>query len=1053
MPGRFVFLRITTADEFEMKTCVPARTTSPLIAATLSVIVAVVMHSAALGMQPASTTYPEPRFFIKNAGQWPSQVLFAARTHGADVFITEHGVTIDEFTRDGKIRRGHVTSERYSYPAIQTLASVTLRGGNEQPTVTFMKGSQAITAPTYTCVTFSNVVPGVTATYSFGNDGRVHRALSAAPNELLSNLRIRTFSAATEQPQETTPPTSIVYGAYVGGSQPAVLAGVEILSNNEVVVAGSASELTFPTSAGGYKSAAKGGLDAFLMRCDAKLQRVLSYTFYGGSADDRVRDVTVDASNNVYICGETISNDLPTTNSATSKSYKTGLDAFAAKFDSTLTKLLTGFYHGGNRDDIARGIAVDDNGTIAIAGSTTSTVNLPNTMPATAALTWTFYPQMGNPEPINVAITSGRTNSGTTDGFVATFTGSGIMQQSRYYGKEGVDFFTAVAFDRSSYVYLTGSTASTNFETVPVANAKWSGRLPYDRTYNGGATDAFVVKFNANLTYSQTDGITFSTFLGGNKDEEARSIEVDALGRIYITGVTTSTNLPAIGTLSTLNMGKKDGFYAQFGADGGDISGCTYFGGSGNDELVGARLIPNSSNVLIYGSTESSDFPIEGQGARSERIGTTDGFLSVINLGALNYSTLVVGSQTDTVVGSISDRLGDPFYIVNTTSSDLRTHDSSFAKTSSGLSGYVAKLAFGILELNSPTGGETVCVGGTRSISWSALGMADTTKFKIEYSPAGGAAWKEVVKSVGGRSYSWKVPAVPNGPYVLRVSTIHGHVSELITPFMISNPPVITNQPKNVSACLGKPVTVSVSASGMGLKFQWRKAGVNIPNATDSTFTIASLDASSLGRYDCVVSGMCSPNSTSQSATISAAVATEITKQPQASVNVDVGAPFVLSVVATGSDLTYQWFKNDAPISGATTAQYSVTSAVKSDEGAYTCEVSGGCGKAKSTSSSVVVQGGTSVDEEDPIPGAHVRVMGPQPASDRLSVWINTSGAQSVVAKVVDVRGTVVSVHEIGLLQGGEHTIDIPVRSCAAGCYILELRIGSSAAYSTFVVQ
>lgn len=1014
---------------------------------------ALVLQYAALGAQTASQTYPELRFFVKNVGQWPPQVLFAARTQGADVFITDRGVAVDQFTREGKVRKGHVTSEQFALPAVQALGSVTLSGSDEHRTVTFIKGAQAYTAPTFTSVVFPDIVPGVAATYSFDSKGRVQRTLSAARKELLSTLRIRTSSSATEQPQETTPPTSIVYGAYIGGSQPTVLAGIEILSNNEVVVAGSTSELSFPATVGGYKSASKGGLDAFLMRCDAKLQRVLSYTFYGGSADDRVRDVTIDASNNIYICGETISNDLPTTNSATSKTYKTGLDAFAAKFDSTLTKLLTGFFHGGNRDDVARGIAVDDNGTIAIAGSTTSTVNLPNTMPATAALTWTFYPQMGNPEPINVAITSGRTNSGTTDGFVATFTGSGIMQQSRYFGKEGVDFFTAVAFDKSSYVYLTGSTASTNFETVPVANAKWNGRLPYDRTYNGGTTDAFVVKFNVNLTYSQTDGITFSTFLGGNKDEEARSIEVDALGRIYITGVTTSTNLPAIGTLSTLNTGKKDAFYAQFGADGGDISGCTYFGGSGNDELVGARLIPNSSNVLIYGSTESSDFPIEGQGARSERIGTTDGFLSVINLGALNYSTLVVGSQTDTVVGSIADRLGDPYYIVNTTSSDLRAHDSSFAKTNSGLSGYVAKLAFGILELNSPTGGETVCVGGTRSISWSALGMADTTKFKIEYSPAGGSNWKEVVKSVGGRSYSWKVPAVANGPYVLRVTTIHGHVSELITPFMISNPPVITSQPKNVSACLGKPVTVTVSASGMGLKFQWRKGGVNIPSATDSAYTIASLDATSLGKYDCIVSGMCSPNVTSQSATVSSAVATEITRQPQTSVTVDVGMPFSLSVTASGSDLRYQWFKNDAPVSGATTAQYAVATAAKSDEGVYICQVSGGCGNVKSTASTVVVQGGTSVDEEVPVDGTRVRVMGPQPASDKLSVCINSRSAQPAVARILDLRGTVVVMHEVGVLLGGQQTIEIPVRTCASGCYILELRIGSSSVYSTFIVQ
>lgn len=1002
--------------------------------------------------KPYSENVPRVHGFIKNNGQWPEHVLFGVRQRGANVWITTQGVTVDEYSIEGSLRKGRVQEEAFTGSARQSMQSCIMNSGSASTSVVFCKGTSTIITQSYAGIRCADVVPGVDAIYAIDQDGRVQRTLQATSPSKLQQLRTRIYGSAHEHVQEITPSTSIVYGAYIGGPQADVLAGIEILTNGEVVVTGSTTELSFPTTLGGYKNAVKGGIDAFIMRCDAKLQRVLTYTYYGGTSDDRVRDITVDASNNVYICGETTSNDLPTSNSATSRTYKTGIDAFAAKFDSTLTKLLTGFYHGGNRDDVARGIAVDDNGTIVIAGSTTSTVNLPNTMPATAALSWTFYPMMGNPEPITVTITSGRTNTGSTDGFVATFSGSGIMQQSRYYGKEGVDYFTAVAFDKSSNVYLTGSTTSTNFETVPVANAKWSGRLPYDRTYNGGTTDAFVVKFNSNLTYSQTDGITFSTFLGGNKDEEARSIEVDALGRIYITGVTTSTNLPAIGTLATLNMGLKDAFYAQFGADGGDITGCTYFGGSGNDELIGARLVPNSSNVLIYGSTQSADFPLEGQGARSERVGATDGFLSVINLGALSYSTLVVGSQTDTVVGAIADKLGDPFYAVNTTSNDLRTHDSSFAKTSEGLSGYVAKLAFGILELSSPTGGETVCVGGTRSISWSALGMADTTKFRIEYSPAGTGTWKDVVKSVGGRSYSWKVPALPNGPYVLRVSTIHGHVSELITPFTVSNPPSITSQPKNASACPGQPVTLSVSASGSGLKFQWRRAGVNIPNATDSTYTIASLDATSLGKYDCLVSGLCTPNATSQSATVSSATPTEITKQPQTNVTVTTGSPFTLSITAGGSDLTYQWFKNGSAITGATTAQYTVASAAKSDEGLYTCEVTGGCGKVTSSAATVVVEGGTSVDDDN-LNGAAVRVLGPQPSSDNVSLFIELSAGEHVSLRMMDMRSNVVVTQEAGMLAAGQHTLSVPVSTCAAGCYILEVQMGPVRTQRSIIIQ
>lgn len=1011
----------------------------------------ILIASLDLGAQRLSDQATSLTGFIENAGQWPENVLYMARHGNLDVWITTGSVVVDEHRVESGHRVGSVLHELWVNAGLNT-RNLERVEHPDHPRVAFIKGRQHANSRVFTSLNFRGVVPGVDVVFAVDQRGNIVREIKAVDPSALKALRLRTVGAQRSAFAEVTPPTSFVYGSYIGGSQADVMAALDVLPSGDVIVAGNTSEITFPTATGGYSTKIKGGIDVFVMRCDPKLQRVKSYTFFGGSSDDRVRAMTFDENNNIYICGETISNDVPTTNTATSRTYKTGIDAFVAKFDSTLTKLLTGFYHGGNRDDVARAIDVDDNGTIVIAGATTSTVNLPNTMPATAALTWTFYPQMGNPEPITVPITSGRTNGGTTDGFVATFSGSGVMQQSRYYGKEGVDFFTAVAFDKSSNVYLTGSTASTNFETVPVANNKWSGRLPYDRTYNGGATDAFVVKFNQNLTYSQTDGETFSTFLGGNRDDEARSIEVDALGRIYITGITTSTNLPAVGTLATLNAGKRDGFYAQFGSDGGDIAGCTYFGGAGDDELISARLIPNSSNMLMVGTTTSSDFPIEGQGARSERAGATDGFLSVINLGALAFSTLIVGNDNDTTVAAVADRLGNPYYVVNSTSKDLLVSDSSFQRTGEGHTGYIGKLAFGVLELSSPSGGETICVGSSRSISWSALGLPDTTKFRIEYSLAGSGSWKEVVKSVGGRSYSWKVPSLANGAYVVRISTIYGHVSELLTPFMISNPPAIVRQPINASACLGKPVSMSVSASGGGLKFQWRKQGVNIAGATDSLYTIASLDAAALGRYDCVISGMCSPSVTSQSITIATATPTEITKQPQASILVNEGASFMLSVAATGSDLTYQWLKNGSAIPGATATSYNVTTASKSDEGQYTCEVSGGCGKVVSSPSAVVVQGGTSVAEGS-LDGAFLRVMGPQPAGEVLNIYISIQEPSEATIRIIDMRSNVVGTLPIGTLAAGQHTQAVPVGTLAAGCYVLELRAGAVCLRDLITVQ
>ena len=58
-----------------------------------------------------------------------------------------------------------------------------------------------------------------------------------------------------------------------------------------------------------------------------------------------------------------------------------------------------------------------------------------------------------------------------------------------------------------------------------------SGGPGYDTTYNGGNTDAFVVKLDAAGT-----GLLYATFLGGSDSDWGRGIAVDGAGQAYVTG-------------------------------------------------------------------------------------------------------------------------------------------------------------------------------------------------------------------------------------------------------------------------------------------------------------------------------------------------------------------------------------------------------------------------------------------------------------------------------------------------------------------------------------
>jgi subtilisin-like proprotein convertase family protein len=68
----------------------------------------------------------------------------------------------------------------------------------------------------------------------------------------------------------------------------------------------------------------------------------------------------------------------------------------------------------------------------------------------------------------------------------------------------------------------------------------------------------------------------------------------------------------------------------------------------------------------------------------------------------------------------------------------------------------------------------------------------------------------------------------------------------------------IHTQPVSQTACAGSDATfhVSASAGGQDLLFQWRKGLVDIPGATDSTFTITGVTAADAGAYNVVVTGL-----------------------------------------------------------------------------------------------------------------------------------------------------------------------------------------------------
>jgi hypothetical protein len=172
--------------------------------------------------------------------------------------------------------------------------------------------------------------------------------------------------------------------------------------------------------------------------------------------------------------------------------------------------------------------------------------------------------------------------------------------------------------------------------------------------------------------------------------------------------------------------------------------------------------------------------------------------------------------------------------------------------------------------------------------------------------------------------------------------------------------PSITSQPGNQTVTAGHMATFSVSAAGTApLSYQWRKNGANISGATSSSYTTPATTTADSGSTFSVVVTNSAGSATSNNATLTvnaAAVAPSITSQP-ASQTVTAGQMATFSVSATGTaPLSYQWRKNGANITGATSISYTTPATTTADSGpTFSVVVTNSAGSATSNNATLTV--------------------------------------------------------------------------------------------------
>jgi hypothetical protein len=193
-------------------------------------------------------------------------------------------------------------------------------------------------------------------------------------------------------------------------------------------------------------------------------------------------------------------------------------------------------------------------------------------------------------------------------------------------------------------------------------------------------------------------------------------------------------------------------------------------------------------------------------------------------------------------------------------------------------------------------------------------------------------------------------------------------ISILGAKFSSAQVTVITQQPQNQTAIVGQTATFTITISDPTCSVMWQRNGSNIVGATDlvsyTTPRVALADnGAKFGAavYNCKTAANAHSNTATLTVTTTAVVPT-ITAQP-ANQTVTAGKTSTFSVAASGTaPLTYQWQRNGANISGATSTSYTTLATTSSDNGAtFRAVVSNSAGRTTSNSASLTVSSSVTV--------------------------------------------------------------------------------------------
>jgi hypothetical protein len=558
---------------------------------------------------------------------------------------------------------------------------------------------------------------------------------------------------------------ALVYSTYLGGSGSDSGDAIAVDGSGNAYLTGYTYSADFPTQDPIQPNLAGSG-DAFVTKINPSGDVLVYSTYLGGSGLDSGHGIGVDSSGNVYLTGETGSQNFPTQDPIQPNNGGSA-DAFVTKINPSGDALVYSTYLGGSDMDFGSGLAVDGSGNAYLTGLTYST-DFPTQAP--------IQPNLAGPR----------------DAFVTKINPSGdVHVYSTYLGGGDYDTGSGIAVDGSGNVYLTGSTSSTDFPT-------WNPIQPN----NGGSADAFVTKINPS-----GDTLLYSTYLGGSDYDSGQGIAADGSGNVYLIGETRSQDFPTRDPIQPNHGGGEgDAFVTTISED----VQATY-------DATGIWSYSTTNNWVNPGTAGCTAQADETRTVTVTQTGNTvelvaDGITFTGSVGGAYY-TLSASYPEDGGTTTMHFT-----FTLSSSTSGSGTVTWSWTDGTRSCNGGSDLTITKPLALEAPNGGEVIPSGSNYTIEWEApLEMAI---FKLKCSMDNGKQWIPIDSGITDTSYDWTVPTPPKNKTKCLVKVIGYNASgkkvgadSSDAPFTIE---VLTvTAPSGGETCTsGDPYTVTWTTNG-----------------------------------------------------------------------------------------------------------------------------------------------------------------------------------------------------------------------------------------------